>query len=502
MKGKIKILEKSLIALAFILALSSCSKDFLDVNENPNDPSISTPGLTLPVAQQSFADLNGTTMTYVGNYFVYNWAVSSNWQANSELFRYTVNSSFRTSIFETPYASIFKNLTFVENFVDPTGAVDYSSYKVIAETIKGFQYQYLVDLYGDVPYTEANQRGANTTPIYDDAETVYKSEIDSLSTYAKLALNLPDNAEDPGSSDIIFGGKMTSWAKFANTIKLRMLVRLSNTGQDAYIKEQIGLINANGAGYITSDVTANPGYSENANQQSPFYGYAGWDEGGVELDRHDYTVASDYTMDYLAETEDPRLEALYAPSENEDEYKGVKQAIALPGEGFTSKDLSKIGPGLLKDSEQNQPIMLLSESLLLRAEAVVRGYIPGGDAEAEKLYNAAIEASFESLRIEDAETLAETYYSQSKKNVGWQSSPDKIEAIITQKWIALNGTSSIESWIELTRTGFPANLPIPEDSAGKRPVSLIYPTSEYSRNSDNVPARTAEDAFTNFPFWK
>ena len=63
---------------------------------------------------------------------------------------------------------------------------------------------------------------------------------------------------------------MTRWAQFANTVKLRMLVRLSNTGQDSYIQDQIASINANGAGFITSDVTANPGYSDNAGQQSPF----------------------------------------------------------------------------------------------------------------------------------------------------------------------------------------------------------------------------------------
>ena len=502
MKNKIKILGTSLGVVTAIMILSSCSKDFLDVNENPNNPSVSTPGLTLPVAQQTFAELNGTTMMYLGNMIVYNWAKPSNWSVNNELFRYNITSSFQTSIFETPYSSIFKNLTYVEKFEDPTGAVDYSAYKAISQTIKGFQYQYLVDLYGDVPYTEANQRGANTTPKYDDAETVYKSVIDSLTIYAEKALDLPENAEDPGSSDIIFGGDMTMWAQFANSIKLRMLMRLSNMGQDDYIKQQIALINSNGAGYIEADVMANPGYSMNADRQSPFYDYACYDEGDVERDRHDYTVSSDYTIDYLTETNDPRLEVLYTKSEDGDEFKGVWQAIDLPGEGYKATDLSKIGSGLLKSPEQDQPIMLLSESLFTQAEAVVRGYIPGDDAEAEKLYNEAITASFEYLEVEDAGTAAETYYTQAKKNVGWQSSTDKIEAIITQKWIALNGTSSIESWIELTRTGFPANLPIPEDSQGKRPVSLLYPTSEYSRNSENVPARTAEDAFTNFPFWK
>ncbi|HET8737132.1 MAG TPA: SusD/RagB family nutrient-binding outer membrane lipoprotein, partial [Pricia sp.] len=263
-------ISKSLMLISIALLVANCSDDFFDVNDNPNNPPVSTPGLTLPVAQQQLADLNGTSMMYIGQYFVYNYAVPSNWSANGDLLRYNITSSFYTEIFETPYADIFKNLTYVENYEDPAGILDYSAYDVIAETLFGFQYQYLVDLYGDVPYTEANQRGLNTTPKYDDAETIYKSVIDSLTSAAVLALNLPaENVADPGASDIIFGGEMTQWAEFANTIKLRMLIRLSNTGQDAYIQEQMAAIAANGAGFIKADVTANPGYSQNEDQQTP-----------------------------------------------------------------------------------------------------------------------------------------------------------------------------------------------------------------------------------------
>ena len=486
-----------MIVLATAAVAISCSEEFLDVNDNPNNPSESTPGLTLTVAQQHFATLNAEDMNYLGNYMVYNWATPSNWSANQELFRYTVNNTFYSQIFEESYADTFKNLNYVKNVQDPSGAADYGNYDAIVETIKGFQYQHLVDLYGDVPYSEANQRGANTTPKYDDAETIYKSVIDSLTSAATLALNPADNAEDPGSADIIFGGDMMKWAQFANTIKLRMLVRLSNTGQDSYIQSQIGLIDANGAGYVTEDVSANPGYSQNEDQQSPFYGYAGYDSGDVELDRHDYTVASDYLIAKLQENNDPRIDLLFDLPSNGAAHKGVKQAISLPGTGFTSNDLSKIGEGLLKSPDQDQPIMLLAEALFLQAEANVRGYIDGGDDAAKELYNQGIQASFDYLGAEGAEE----YYSQPFENVSWADSPNKIEAIITQKYFALNGVSGIESWIEFTRTGFPSGLPIPEDSDGKRPVRLLYPSSEYARNSDNVPATTTADAFNNPPFW-
>ncbi|MBO0590102.1 SusD/RagB family nutrient-binding outer membrane lipoprotein [Cellulophaga sp. E16_2] len=497
MKAK-NIIKSTFILLSTSIISLSCS-DYLDVNDNPNNPPISTPELTLPVAQQALAQLNGTTMMYLGQYLSVNWATPSNWSTNQEFSRYNITSTFYSTIFETSYLSIMKNLTYIDTYEDPTGAVDYSTYKAISATIKGFQYQYLVDLYGDIPFTEANQRGDNLTPAYDNAETVYKNVIDQLSTAASLALNLPENAEDPGTQDIIFQGDMSRWASFANTIKLRMLVRLSNTGQEQYILDQIALINANGAGYITENVIANPGYSDNLEKQNPFYGYFVSPSTGIQTSRGDYTVASENAITFLTNSNDNRLERLYAESANGG-YKGTVQSTSLAGTGFTSSDLSKVGPGLLVDSAQDQTIMLVSESLLLQAEAVVRGYITGSNAET--LYNDAITESFIYLNVDDAETAAVAYYTQDIENVSWEDSNDKIEAIITQKWVALNGTSSIELWIELTRTGFPANLPLPAESDGLRPVRLLYPQSEVARNSNNVPSQTAQDAFTDNPFWK
>ncbi|MBC5864163.1 SusD/RagB family nutrient-binding outer membrane lipoprotein [Flavobacterium turcicum] len=495
----VKIIKScTLLTLAAVMT-ASCS-DYLDVDTNPNNPDNSNPGLTLPAAQNTLARLNATEMTYLGQYFAYNWATPSNWSSNQEFARYTVNSGFYATIFETSYGSIFRDLTYVQKYEGSN--IDYSAYKAIATILKGYQYQYLVDLYGNVPYSEANQRLNLITPKYDDAQTVYKAVIDELTAAATLSLNLPANAENPLAKDIMNGGDMTKWAQFANTIKLRMLVRLSNTNQDAYIRAQIATIDANGAGYITSDIFTNPIYVDDTNKQSPFFGYFRRPITGLETDRGDFTVASDYTVGYLTTTNDPRLSRLYAGATTGGAFKGAPQSTTLPGTGFTSKDLAKVGPGLLVSAAQNQTIMSLPESLLLQAEAIARGYIAGGDAAAKAKYEQAVRASFTRLAVPNATTAATTYLAQDIPNVSWDSSPNKVQAIITQKWVALNGTSSIELWIEKTRTGFPANLPQPAEGGGKRPVRLLYPSSEISRNSQNVPAQTAASAFNDNPFWK
>lgn len=492
-----KSIIKTLSVCAVAVAMVSCKDEFYDVNENPNNPTGSTPKLTLPIAQQEIAYLHGTSMNYLGNFIMYNWATPSNWSANQEYPRYNITSNFMSGIFERSYGPAFRNFTYVENYTDPNGTIDYSIYKGISTVMKAFQYQYLVDLYGDVPYSEANKRQEITTPKYDKAEDIYKDNINKLTDVVTMLDKIPANAENPGTQDIMFSGKVEMWQKFANTVKLRYLLRLTNTSQDGFIRSEIAKIVANGKGFIMQDVSANPGYSDAAGKLNPFYGYFRKPSTHAQTDRGDYTVATDYTINYLESLNDPRIEYLYAEAEAGG-YKGVWQSTALPGKGYTSKDLSKVGPGLIKSPTQDQPIMLLSEALFLQAEAVQRGYLTGN---AQALYNSAIKESFRYLGVEDSATEAEAYYSQDL--VSYAASSDKIRSIITQKWIALNGVSAEESWIEYNRTGYPAGLPIPEEAGrSTRPYRLLYPASEIARNAANVPKQTKEDVFTKKIFWQ
>ena len=194
---------------AVVLTLTGCKDEFFDVNNNPNNPSISTPKLTLPVAEQEIAVMQGTRLTYLGQFIMYNWATPSNWSANQDFARYNITANFFSDIFENSYTGVLKNLTYVENYTDPTGVIDYSNYKGISTILKAYQYQLLVDLYGDVPYTEANLRRENTTPAYDKAEDIYKDNIKKLTEVVTMLSNAPENAENPAAQDVIFKGDLS-----------------------------------------------------------------------------------------------------------------------------------------------------------------------------------------------------------------------------------------------------------------------------------------------------
>jgi hypothetical protein len=142
--------------------------------------------------------------------------------------------------------------------------------------------------------------------------------------------------------------------------------------------------------------------------------------------------------------------------------------------------------------------MLAAESLFLQAEAVQRGFMAG---DAQTLYQNGIVASFTYLGVPNAAAEATGYYGQAINNVSFATSTDKIEAIITQKWISLAGVNGSEAWCEFRRTGFPIVPLSTRAGSNPHPVRLLYPLSEYGTNADNVEAEGTISQFTSKIFW-
>ncbi|UMB61925.1 SusD/RagB family nutrient-binding outer membrane lipoprotein [Lutibacter sp. A80] len=471
--------------LIVILLLTSC-EDFLDVNVDPNNPTVVTPELILPVAQKYTANLiQGTDdgarrVNTIGNMMMYNWSQADGFSWYPDEFKYNVTSSFYTGIFSNSYTQSLKQYQILTQLDE-----QYDNYKAIAMIMKAYHFQLLVDFYGDIPYTEALLRKDNATPIYDDAAFVYSDLLTQLTAAIEL-INNSGSAVTPGTDDIIFGGEMSDWIRFANTIKLRIAVRESNA---TAISEAL----AQSEGFITSDVLVNPGYSLDAGKQNPFWNLYGADESETVTLTSKATCATDFIITYLQNTGDPRIDYIYEKPETG--HLGVVQGLldydTPVVDAYIPENVSNIGPGLLKSEAMGACIFTLAESYFNQAEAILS---QGGDAKS--LYESGIEASFDYLGVSGASG----YYAQPVANVSWDNSSNKLEAIITQKWLATNGITAEQSWFDYNRTGYPSNLPISSQaSTSDRPVRLYYPASELSSNGGNVPSQP--DAFTAKIFW-
>ena len=336
-------------------------------------------------------------------------------------------------------------------------------------------------------------------PKYDDAQTVYGDLIIQLTN----AISIIDAAVDqtvPGADDAMFGGDMMKWKQFANSLKLRILVRqASMDGRGPYIQEEVDAIVAEGSGFIEQEVAVNPGFLKEAGKQNPIWDALGWDPSGSQTMTSKATCATDYILDYMINTSDPRIDYLYEKPATG--HLGVPQGLLdydtpVP-DAYVPEMVSNIGPGVLKAAEQDAVIFSLAENYFNQAEAANKGYIAVPD-EGKDLYEKGITASFEYLGLSSSD--AEGYYSLSANLVGWDASSNKIEAIITQKWLAVNGITAEQSWFDYSRTGYPSNLPISLlATTPDRPVRLYYVAGELSSNGANVP--TQPNAFTAKVFW-
>ncbi len=484
MKTKFKYIN----LLFVILILTSCEK-FLDVNVDPNNPTTVSPDLVLPTAQKYTADYvtGGGRASHLSNLLMYNWSQSDGFAWYPDEFKYNVTTSFYSGIFTSAYTGALKQYHILDNL-----DAKYDYYRAIGKIMKAYHFQILVDVYGDVPYSEALLRKDNATPIYDDGATIYASLLVELSAAIEL-INTTEATIMPGTDDIMFGGDMDSWKAFANSVKLRILVRGKSALTD--VQAQVSAIMADGSGFITGDVMINPGYLIEQGKQNPFWSYMGSDEGGTLRLTHNATCASDYIIEYLQNTNDGRIDYIY--EEPETGHKGVMQGLLdydTPIADQYMPDLvSNVGPGLLKSGIMGATIFTMAENYFNQAEAALT---LSGFGDAQSLYESGITASFAYLGAPDADL----YYSQHISLVGWASTVNKLEAIITQKWIAVNGLTAEQSWFDYSRTGFPRNLPISDlASTNDRPVRLFYPSSEISSNGGNVPSQP--DAFSTKIFW-
>jgi Starch-binding associating with outer membrane len=482
-----KNILKYIKLLIVVLLLTSC-EDYLDVNVDPNNPTTVTPDLVLPVAQKYTANLiqgsdaGGRRANTLGNMFMYNWSQSDGFAWYPDEFKYNLTSSFYSRIFSDSYTQALKQYQLLTQLES-----EYDNYKAIGMIMKAYHFQLLVDFYGDVPYSEALLRKENATPIYDDAAFIYSDLLIQLTTAINIIKD-GSNLIEVGGDDAMFGGDMNEWMQFANTLKLRIAVRSSNS---VAIAETF----ADDAGFISTDVLVNPGYSKDEGKQNPFWNLYGEDASDVLTLTSKATCASDYILDYLTSTGDPRIDYLYEkPAAG---HLGVVQGLldydTPVFDAFIPENVSNIGPGILKSEAMGANIFTLAESYFNQAEAALAQASLG---DAQTFYENGIEASFDYLGTPNAAS----YYVQNIQNVSWTASSSKLEAIITQKWIATNGLTAEQSWFDYSRTGYPAGLPISElATSSDRPVRLMYPASELSSNGANVP--TQLDPFTVKIFW-
>ena len=486
----IKNISKYCIMGMVAVGIVSCDPaDFGDKNVNPNATTTPIAGALLTNAINSVDDVVNATQ---GQHYV-------QYLANSQ---YTSADTYQTVEFDYggwysgPLYDLQQIIRLNTDEATKDAAQAYGSNAnqiAVAQILQSFYFMHITDRWGDVPYSEALliTEGVRQ-PKFDTQESIYNSVLATLAT----ASNSITDA-NPVVGDILFGGDMQMWKKFANTLRLTMALRLSEVdpakGQSEF--------NAAMGGVIALDNSENIYYTHLANQNydNP------WDD-RFET-RRDYciakplvdrmqTIANDGVLDVAM---DPRLPVYADPTEasgNNPEYVGMVYGVSEAEAGSISNtDVSFLGSSL---RTQDAPTYIFTSAQVLfsMAEAVELGWISG---DAEEYYYDGIMASLEQYGVEDGYA---TYITNS-----WVQFDESkaMEQILTQKWIA-NYLNGYEAWSDWRRTGIPSLDPASaaQNESGEIPVRQAYPTFERDLNLENyneVVARQGEDGLDTHVWW-
>lgn len=515
------IMKRFIYSILFIGVMSitaSCGKDWLsDLATNPNQPSEAPVQLLLPPLLSNYAAQITSGYQSVGNwmgYYAYSGAYSIDFNT------YTYYLTYTNGDWDFWFRQL-KNANYIEQ--QSSGQENMENFVAVAKILKAFGYQYLVDSYNEAPYSKAFEGSNDFFPTYDAGQDIYNiniAQLDSAIMVIQNAMANNPNAIALGGNDIMFQGDMGQWMKFANTLKLRYLIRESNVISATDAQSEISKTAA--VGYLDGDALVNPGYLNTAQKQNPLWATMGLTAGGsLYSDGYSYRFAGGALVNFFKNYGDPRLFYVYSPGGGVDPTKSSYMQVdstfsdydaAYYGNRDQSIELinagggSGIGHGVMKGFDASVPVISAAESYFMQAEAVQRGWMTG---DAEKLFDNGITASFEYLGVVGADDAAEAYYTNGKVLSDWSATPAnrRIEAIITQKWVSTAISDNYEAWAEYRRTGFPtaAILPLSKYPGNTRhiPTKYMFPKSESDRNQEAYKAAVANgnDPQSSMIFW-
>lgn len=471
-------MKKITTIIAALFLLVSCDETF-DINRDPDAlPAGQANSTILPAGIAGLAGAQGSYYALIGGFWSQFWTQNNTSNQYKDIDSYSIG----TNDFSAGYTAMFDALNDIRKVKQQAAAEGNWNYYLIATVLEVEGSQVLTDLYDDIPYAEANNPNI-LQPKFNTGKETYDLMIADL----KLALSKDLSASvgsAPAADDFIFGGNMENWTKFANTLLLKLHIRLTEVNPALAQSGITALINS-GAEFLDTDAAMTQ-FEDAADRSNPLY----------ETDRRQLNTtlnlrASKTLYTYLSTNADPRLAKYYGPGNpnNQGDFENTATNLSLVTLNATT------------------PVYFISaeESYFLQAEALTR-YYAGAGAKAK--YDAGVTAAMAKFGA-SANTFIEAGGKYAFPATGTAA---QIEAIITQKWIASFPGNGYESFLEQSRTGYPKVSTVAQTSEsyvpgqfaisvenvtlGLFPKRVVLPNTVKTRNP-NAPAIKAITA----PVW-
>ncbi len=471
-----------IILIISVGVLLGCTKDFEEINVNPNTPVDVQPEFLLRKILYDYSE----QMSYEG--FV----------AGNLLGQYFTAIDFnlfdRHSLSEPqyggkPWSFLYENLRDNDILITKSRSnLAAAVYEGPALIYKAYVTAALTDMYGDVPYSEALKgKSGIVSPKYDNQRDIYLGEGGIIDNLDKgIAAIDGYKGAIPLQGDIIYSGNLTKWKKLANTLKFKALMRISGKEDVKAALQKI----------VSEDnFIKNP--SENA-----VYAFTQSPPNNFRLST---AKVGDYNLFIMSETIDSILTALADPRKamyfrptaaDPNIFRGLRNGPDASQLSITTSQYSLSGRIFREEAGNLKAnIMTSFEMNFLLAEAAEKGWISGN---AQTYYETGINHAFSYWNV----VMPSNYLSHEKVAYKLDGN-NPIEQIITQKWLA-NIINGYEGWIEYRRTGFPALKSVTASlNQNLFPVRMPYPTSEDALNNANfkIAADKTNNNSVNAPVW-
>lgn len=488
------------IPLIATLLVFGCS-DYLDVNVDPNNPADAEERLVLPAAQQSIASRVGNYYRITGSLWSQFYTQNNTASQYITTDNYDVeNLNFLENDFTEMFSGPLNDLKFVKKKAE--AAENWTNY-LIAHVMEAYAFQLIADLYDGAPVIEGlNGDEDNFTPVWNTGPEVYDELLVRLDD--ALSKDFGGSTDvNPGANDLLFNGDVDKWIRFANTLKLKLMIRYSASDPNKAQSLISALVNS-GAEFLNADATIST-YYDQPDRGNPLY----------EADRRNQNTttnlkASLTMVSFLEINNDPRINMFYDAPISGGAVKGMRQGTSsVPSTQLDSKTIS--GAKVLPTDAVY--FISLAESYFLRAEAAARGF---SSEDAESLYDQGVLAAFSRYGLDGSSFVgAAAPYAYPNGTTA-----ENVEAIMEQKWVAHLGGNALEAWFDKLRTGYPSFsssapgqpgydalapgapiLTFPVDAVtfnGQFPRRLLIPEDEVL-NNPNAPAQPAQGILT--PVW-
>ncbi len=471
--NKMKLISGALLGTLLLVSIQACTDHFDAINTSP----------TLVGSDVVNPDMLFAQSVRSGVYQIPSYSGTVKEWTGYAAYPHTANP-FQHANFGSPWGMYTNQIVAISDMLRLTQDDPYyANHNAMARIWRVWLFHQITDHYGDIPYFEAAlaQEDAVSHPRYDTQREIYVDMLEQLKQ-AAADLQVDPARGDIGRSDLIYNGDVELWTRFANSLRLRLALRVRYADESLasehisdVINEPLIEDNSQNAYIMTlpdgTEHTSNrhPMFNENINPLNP-----------IQCTHLLVTSMREVTADYL-DMDDPRLPVLCQPAELDGEYRG--RVIDTPhgmGWFFLNENVSRVNERVVR---AEQPIMVLdhAEVAFSKAEIYLAG-LAGGDAEAA--YREGIRASMEFYEVDEADITA--FLSGSAGTLSG-SEEDMLQQIATQKWLSLYQQTA-EGFSEMRRTGYPMMYTYPADPGNTNrrvPRRTPYPLSEYQRNQAN-----------------